>query len=122
MLAASPAPARPGAAAEALAGRLGLSVVLAPDRPGFLTGTLLYPHLADAVRMVQDGYASAADVDTAMTLGCGYPKGPLELLDEAGPQRAQAVLSAMYDAYGDPAFAPPPLLAEHAAAGLGFRG
>ena len=110
------------AAAEALAGQLGLSVVLAPDRPGFLTGTLLYPHLADAVRMVQDGYACAADVDTAMTLGCGYPKGPLELLDEAGPERAQAVLSAMYDAYGDPAFAPPPLLAEHAAAGLGFRG
>jgi 3-hydroxybutyryl-CoA dehydrogenase len=109
------------AAAEALAGRLGLSVVLAPDRPGFLAGTLLYPHLADAVRMVQDGYACAADVDTAMTLGCGYPKGPLELLDEAGPERAQAVLSAMYDAYGDPAFAPPPLLAEHAAAGLGFR-
>ena len=110
------------AAAEALAGRLGLSVVLAPDRPGFLAGTLLYPHLADAVRMVQDGYASAADVDTAMTLGCGYPKGPLELLDEAGPERAEAVLSAMFDAYGDPAFAPPPLLAEHAAAGLGFRG
>ncbi len=110
------------AAAEALAGRLGLSVVLAPDRPGFLAGTLLYPHLADAVRMVQDGYASAADVDTAMTLGCGYPKGPLELLDEAGPERAEAVLSAMFDAYGDPAFAPPLLLAEHAAAGLGFRG
>jgi 3-hydroxybutyryl-CoA dehydrogenase len=110
------------AAAEALAGQLGLSVVLAPDRPGFLAGTLLYPHLADAVRMVQDGYASAADVDTAMTLGCGYPEGPLELLDQAGPERALAVLSAMYDAYGDPAFAPPPLLAEHAAAGLGFRG
>ena len=110
------------ATAEALAGQLGLSVVLAPDRPGFLAGTLLYPHLADAVRMVQDGYASAADVDTAMTLGCGYPKGPLELLDEAGPRRALAVLSAMYDAYGDPAFAPPPLLADRAAADLSFRG
>ncbi len=110
------------AAAQALAGRLGLSVVCAPDRPGFLAGTLLYPHLADAVRMVQDGYASPADVDTAMTLGCGYPKGPLELLDEAGAGRAHAVLAAMYDAYGDPAFAPPPLLAENAAAGLSFRG
>ena len=110
------------AAAQALAGRLGLSVVCAPDRPGFLAGTLLYPHLADAVRMVQDGYASPADVDTAMTLGCGYPKGPLELLDEAGAGRAHAVLAAMYDAYGDPAFAPPPLLAEHAVAGLSFRG
>ena len=73
------------AAAAALAARLGWRPVRAPDRPGFLVGTLLYPHLADAVRMVQDGYASPADVDTAMTLGCGYPRGPLELLDEAGP-------------------------------------
>jgi 3-hydroxybutyryl-CoA dehydrogenase len=110
------------AAAEALAGRLGLSAVLAPDRPGFLVGTLLFPHLADAVRMVADGYASVADVDAAMTLGCGYPRGPFELLDEAGAARAEAVLAAMQEAYGDPAFAPPPLLADYAAAGLSFRG
>ena len=79
------------------------------------------PHLADAVRMVQDGYASAADVDTAMTLGCGYPQGPFQLLDAAGPAAVLAGLQAMYDAYGDPAFAPPPLLAEHAAAAIEFR-
>jgi 3-hydroxybutyryl-CoA dehydrogenase len=109
------------AAAAALAARLGLRAVRAPDRPGFLAGTLLYPHLADAVRIVQDGYASAADVDTAMTLGCGYPRGPLALLDAAGPAAALAVLTAMHERYGDPAFAPPPLLAEHAAAGLPFR-
>ena len=115
---ASPAAA---AAAAALAAALGWRVVRAPDRPGFLVGTLLYPHLADAVRMVQDGYASPADVDTAMTLGCGYPRGPLELLDEAGPATALAVLQAMHRAYGDPAFAPPPLLSDYAAAGLRFR-
>jgi 3-hydroxybutyryl-CoA dehydrogenase len=109
------------AAAGALAARLGLRAVRSPDRPGFLAGTLLYPHLADAVRMVQDGYASAADVDTAMTLGCGYPRGPLAMLDAAGPATALAVLTAMRERYGDPAFAPPPLLAEHAAAGLPFR-
>jgi 3-hydroxybutyryl-CoA dehydrogenase len=115
---ASPAAA---AGAAALAARLGWTVVRAPDRPGFLVGTLLYPHLADAVRMVQDGYASPADVDTAMTLGCGYPRGPLELLDEAGPATALAVLEAMHRVYGDPAFAPPPLLSDYAAAGLRFR-
>ncbi len=109
------------AAAGALAARLGLRAVRAPDRPGFLAGTLLYPYLADAVRMVQDGYASAADVDTAMTLGCGYPRGPLTALDAAGPAAALAVLAAMHERSGDPAFAPPPLLAEHAAAGLPFR-
>ncbi len=113
----------PGAvrAAAGLAGRLGVTVVRCPDRPGFLAGALLYPHLNDAVRMVQDGYASAADIDTAMMLGCGYPRGPLQLLDAAGPARALAVLTRMQQRYGDPAFAPAPLLAEHAAAGLAFR-
>ena len=103
-----------------MAARLGLTAVEAPDRPGFLVSALLFPHLADAVRMVQDGYASAADVDTAMTLGCGYPQGPFEMLDAAGPSTVLAGLKAMYDAYGDPALAPPPLLAEHAAAAMEF--
>jgi 3-hydroxybutyryl-CoA dehydrogenase len=107
-------------AASGLAARLGVRVVQAPDRPGFLVAALEYPHLADAVRMVQDGYASAADVDTAMTLGCGYPQGPFHLLDKIGPQQALDVLRAMHADYGDPAFAPPPLLAEHAMASLGF--
>ena len=107
-------------AALGLAARLGLAVVRAPDRPGFLVGTLLYPHLADSVRMVQDGYATAADIDTAMTLGCGYPQGPFQLLDAAGAAEVLAALRAMYLAYGIPALAPPPLLAEHAAAGIDF--
>ena len=104
----------------ALVAKLGLTAVRAPDRPGFLVGALLYPHLADAVRMVQDGYASPADIDAAMTLGCGYPKGPFQLLDTAGAAAVLAGLEAMYDAYGYPSFAPPPLLAEHAAAGIAF--
>jgi 3-hydroxybutyryl-CoA dehydrogenase len=108
------------AAATALAGRLGVPVVRAPDRPGFLVGALLYPHLADAVRMAQHGYASAADIDTAMTLGCGYPRGPFELIDAIGAAKVVAGLRAMHMAYGDPAFAPPPLLTEHAAAGIDF--
>ncbi len=107
-------------AAEALAAKLGLRVLHAPDRPGFLVAALLYPHLADAVRMVQDGYAPAADVDTAMTLGCGYPRGPFALLDAIGPAVVAEVLETMHDGYGDPAFAVPLLLAEHAAAGLPF--
>jgi 3-hydroxybutyryl-CoA dehydrogenase len=108
-------------AATALAAKLGLRAVHAPDRPGFLVAALLYPHLADAVRMVQDGYASAADIDTAMTLGCGYPRGPFAMLDAIGPAAVAEVLETMQGGYGDPAFAVPPLLAEHAAAGLPFR-
>jgi len=110
------------AAGAALAGKLGLSVVRAPDRPGFLVGALLYPHLADAVRMVQDGYATAADIDTAMVLGCGYPQGPFELLDAADPAIVLAGLRAMHEAYGFPTLAPPVLLGEHAAAGIPWAG
>ncbi len=106
------------AAAAALAEKLGFTAVRAPDRPGFLVGALLYPHLADAVRMVQDGYATATEVDTAMMLGCGYPQGPFQLLDAAGPSIVLAGLRAMQEAYGFPSLAPPVLLAEHAAAGI----
>ncbi len=105
-------------AARALADRLGLRSVRSPDRPGLLVGALLYPHLRDAVAMVGDGYAAPADVDAAMTLGCGYPRGPMTLLAEAGPDRAVAVLAAMHAAYGDPAFAPHPLLADYVAAAV----
>jgi 3-hydroxybutyryl-CoA dehydrogenase len=108
------------ASALALASRLGHTAVRAPDRPGLLVGALLYPHLADAVRMVQDDYASPADIDTAMTLGCGYPQGPFQLLDSAGAAAVLAGLESMHTAYGDSSFAPPPLLAEHAATGVAF--
>jgi len=108
--------------AAALTTRLGLRAVRSPDRTGFLVGTLLYPHLADAVRMVQDGYASPADVDTAMKLGCGYPSGPFEMLDHVGAGTVLAGLQIMFLSQGDPAFAPPLLLAEHATAALGFAG
>jgi 3-hydroxybutyryl-CoA dehydrogenase len=109
------------AAAEALTARLGLRSVRSADRPGLLAGALLYPHLRDAVAMVSDGYATPVDVDAAMTLGCGYPRGPMQLLADAGPARVLSVLRAMQAGYGDPAFAPPPLLADYAAAGMPAR-
>ncbi len=106
------------AAARALVAKLGLRAVRSADRPGLLVGALLFAHLRDAVAMVADGYATPADVDAAMTLGCGYPRGPMRLLADAGPAEAVRVLSAMHAGYGDPAFAPPPLLREYAIGGL----
>ena len=70
--------------ARALAARLGLNAVVSRDRPGFLTATLAYAQFNDAVRMFQDGFASPVDIDTGMMLGCGYPRGPLQMLDAAG--------------------------------------
>ena len=113
----------PGTAAKAraLAARLGLNAVISRDRPGFLTEALAYTQYNDAVRMFQDGYASPADIDNAMMLGCGYPRGPLQMLDDAGPAHVVTVLEAMHAATGDPAFTPVPLLAEYATAGTRFR-
>jgi 3-hydroxybutyryl-CoA dehydrogenase len=108
------------AAAGALAAELGLDAVTSRDRPGFLAAALIYPQLNDAVRMVQDGYATAPDIDTAMVLGCGYPLGPLRMLDNIRPAIVRDVLSAMYASTGDTAFTPAPLLAEHAASGTPF--
>ncbi|HET9897710.1 MAG TPA: 3-hydroxybutyryl-CoA dehydrogenase [Streptosporangiaceae bacterium] len=105
-------------AAQALAGKLGLHTVRSADRPGLLVGGLLYPHLRDAVAMVADGYATPADVDAAMMLGCGYPRGPIRMLADAGLARVADVLAAMHAAYGESQFAPPPLLVTCARAGL----
>ena len=109
------------AKATALAARLSLDAVTSRDRPGFLTEALACAQFNDAVRMFQDGYASPADIDTAMMLGCGYPRGPLQMLDDAGPAHVVAVLEAMHAATGDQAFTPVPLLAEYATAGIRFR-
>jgi 3-hydroxybutyryl-CoA dehydrogenase len=109
------------AKASALAARIGLNAVISRDRPGFLVEALAYAQFNDAVRMFQDGYASPADIDTAMMLGCGYPRGPLQMLDAVGPANVVAVLQAMYAATGDPAYTPVPLLAEYATAGTQFR-
>jgi 3-hydroxybutyryl-CoA dehydrogenase len=103
---------------SALTARLSLRTVRSADRPGLLVGALLYPHLRDAIVMIQDGYATPSDVDAAMTLGCGYPRGPVRLLADVGVELAVAVLSAMHAGFGDPAFAPPPLLTEYALGGL----
>lgn len=114
--------ARTAPKAAGLAAAIGLKAVTSRDRPGFLVEALAYPQFNDAVRMSQDGYASPADIDTAMMLGCGYPAGPLQMLDDAGAARVVSVLEAMHAATGDPAFTPVPMLAEYATAGTRFRG
>jgi 3-hydroxybutyryl-CoA dehydrogenase len=115
------AAARTAPRAAGLAAAIGLKAVTSRDRPGFLVQALAYPQFNDAVRMFQDGYAGPADIDTAMMLGCGYPSGPLQMLDDAGAAGVVSVLEAMHAATGDPAFTPVPMLAEYATAGTRFR-
>lgn len=100
----------------------GWTPVVGKDRAGLVVDALLYPHLNDAVKMLDSGYASVEDIDTAMKAGCGYPKGPFELLDEAGYDDVSGVLSEMYFETGETHLVPSPLLTEHLLAERSFRG
>ncbi|WP_242903825.1 3-hydroxyacyl-CoA dehydrogenase [Actinomadura terrae] len=113
----------PGVAdrAAGLARRIGLTPVRCGDRAGFIVDALRFPYLNDAATMLGAGYADADAIDAAMTLGCGYPSGPVADLDRLGLDRAVTVLRALYDETRDPAFAPAPLLAAHRAAGRPLR-
>ena len=100
------------ATAVAFCERLGKHPVRCGDRAGFIVNALLFPYLNDAVRMLQAHYASADDIDAAMTVGCGYPLGPFALLDIVGLDVALAIQRTLYLEYREPGFAPAPLL-EH---------
>jgi 3-hydroxybutyryl-CoA dehydrogenase len=82
------------------------------DRAGFIVNALLFPYLNNAVKMVQDHYASLDDIDAAMKLGGGYPMGPFELLDVVGLDVSLAIERELYTEFREPGFAPAPLL-EH---------
>ncbi|MBO9524188.1 MAG: 3-hydroxybutyryl-CoA dehydrogenase [Nocardioidaceae bacterium] len=97
---------------------LGKTPVLARDRAGFVVNTLLVPYLLAAVRMFEAGFATAEDIDRAMTLGCGHPMGPLALCDLIGLDTVQAIGKSMYDEFKEPQYAPPPLLDRMVSAGL----
>lgn len=95
---------------------LGKETVEVADLPGFVTtrlGTLL---MAEAVRVLQEGVASAEHIDTGMRLGYNHPMGPLALADRIGLDTLLAILDDMREAYGD-AFRAPPLLRQMVAAG-----
>jgi 3-hydroxybutyryl-CoA dehydrogenase len=105
--------------ADAFAGgQLGKHTVLSKDRAGFVVNALLIPYLLAAIRMVESGFASAEDIDTAMVDGCAHPLGPLALTDLIGLDTTQAVAQSMYAEFKEPLYAPPPLLLRMVEAGL----
>ncbi|GAA4482241.1 3-hydroxybutyryl-CoA dehydrogenase [Rhodococcus olei] len=86
------------------------TTVQAGDRSGFIVNALLIPYLCQAVRMLESGYATAEDIDAAMKGGCGYPMGPLTLLDTVGLDVALAASESLYAEFAEPHYAPPALL------------
>ena len=97
---------------------LGKQPIEATDRAGFVVNSLLVPYLLSAVRMYEAGYASAADIDNGMVLGCGHPMGPLALSDLIGLDTVRAIGISMYDEFKEPLYSPPPLLDRMVDAGL----
>lgn len=87
------------------------------DRAGFIVNALLFPYLNNAVKMVQEHYASLDEIDAAMKLGGGYPMGPFELLDVVGLDVSLAIEQVLHREFRDPGLAPAPLLEHLVAAG-----
>ncbi len=88
------------------------------DRAGFIANALLFGYLNHAVSMYEGRYASREDIDAAMRLGCGYPMGPLALLDLIGLDTAYEILDTMYKQGRDRLHAPAPILKQMVTAGL----
>lgn len=96
---------------------LGKSCVIAKDTPGFIVNALMNPYLLDAIRMYENGIASAEDIDTAIKMGLNYPMGPLTLCDFAGVDIIKFVADSMYEQTKDPKWIAPVLLNKMVAAG-----
>lgn len=97
--------------------KLGKEPILAQDTPGFVVNRLLIPYLIYAIRCYEGGLASREDIDKGMRLGCGYPMGPLELLDFVGLDTTYYIAEIMFDEFKDPIMAAPPLLKRMVLAG-----
>lgn len=86
---------------------LGKTAVHSQDRAGFVVNALLVPYLLSAIRMAESGFATAADVDAGMELGCAHPMGPLKLADLIGLDTVAAIAQSLYEEFKEPLYAPP---------------
>jgi len=100
-----------------MATRLGKVAITAGNRPGFVVNRILVPMINEAILVLQEGLASAEDIDAGMRLGCNQPIGPLALADLIGLDTLLAILEALYDGFNDSKYRPAPLLKEMVAAG-----
>jgi 3-hydroxybutyryl-CoA dehydrogenase len=105
-------------AAHAFVERLGKRPIRTKDRAGFIVNMLLIPYLTAAVRMFEEGFASAEDIDAGMHLGCAHPMGPLQLCDFIGLDVMYAICRSLHDEFNRAEYAPPPLLKRMVASGM----
>jgi 3-hydroxybutyryl-CoA dehydrogenase len=106
------------ASAQAFAKHLGKTPIVVKNSPGFVVNRLLCPMLNEAVFVLQEGVATAQEIDDGMKLGCNHPIGPLALTDMIGLDVLLAVMNVFYADFNDPKYRPAPLLKEMVAAGF----
>jgi 3-hydroxybutyryl-CoA dehydrogenase len=104
-------------AVRAVGERLGKRLIVSKDRAGFIVNYLLVPYMLDAVRMLEQGFASKEDIDVGMMLGASYPMGPFTLLDFVGLDTAVHVADVLFEEFKESRFAVPTLLRQMVTAG-----
>jgi len=104
-------------AAKKFGEAIGKTVIVVPDVPAFVVDQLANPLILHAITMVQNGVATAEQIDTGVRLGLNHPMGPLALADLVGLDTILFIANALYDELKDPKFAPPTLLKKMVAAG-----
>ncbi len=108
-------------AVTSFARSLGKTPVRTPDRTGFIVNRLLVPYILDAVRALEEGVGTIADIDQGMKLGCGYPMGPFTLLDLVGIDTTYFIANIMFEEFRESRFAPPALMKRMVLAGFHGR-
>jgi len=92
-------------------------MIVSKDRAGFIVNYLLVPYLLDAIRLLEQEFASKEDIDVGRMLGAGYPMGPLTLGDFSGLDTLLHTADVLFEAFKEPRFAAPTLLRQMVAAG-----
>jgi 3-hydroxybutyryl-CoA dehydrogenase len=103
--------------AQAFAKLVGKTPIVAKNSPGFVVNRILCPMINEAIFALQEGLATAEDIDTGMRLGCNQPIGPLALADLIGLDTMLSVMNVFYEGFNDSKYRPAPLLKEMVAAG-----
>jgi 3-hydroxybutyryl-CoA dehydrogenase len=106
-----------GAAADFIR-RIGKTAINVKNAPGFAVNRILVPMINEAIFTLQEGVATASEIDEGMRLGCNHPIGPLALADLVGLDTLLSVLEVFQRDFGDPKYRPAPLLREMVSAGM----